>query len=487
MPSKLLTNRVLLLPRVWLWLLCLAPAAIACAAPSPPAGSLEVGIAAVDVTPDLSNGRPVWLAGQESNRRAEGVHDPLYARALVLGDGKKKIALVAVDSIGVQYPLVQSVRELLPDFAYVLVASTHTHEGPDVIGIWGPSPTESGVDPKYLIQLRDGIVAAVKKAGTECVPARAEYGTATDPTLLKDFRRPEVLDPVLRTIRFVRTRDEQTCGLLVQWNTHPVEPDGNHQITRDLIGMAVDQLEARHEAPVVYFSGAIGGLMGTPDKKFLDADGKHLAKDVYDFMRLCGNAVADLTDKALADARPLELTPLIVAAKPAMLPLANQGFRQARAVGVLTRPAYAAAETPNRDPATHGAEIPPSQLDGEQLVESEVAYLRLGDLHVATIPGELYPELVYGKFQEPADPGADFVDAPLEQPVVKILPGEKVLILGLANDAVGYIVPKRQWDVAPPYAYGLKSPQYGERNSLGPDTARWISEALAARVAEASR
>ena len=208
----------------------------------------------MDVTPDLKSGRPVFLAGQESNRPAEGVHDPLAARALVLKDGKSKIALVAVDSIGVQYPLVQQVRAKLPEFAYVLVASTHTHEGPDVIGIWGPTETESGVDPKYLDQLRDGIVAAVQKADQACVPAKAEYGSAEDPTLLKDFRLPEVLDPVLRTIRFTRADNGKTCGLLVQWNTHPVEPDGNKLITRDLIGVAVDQLEARHQAPVVYFS-----------------------------------------------------------------------------------------------------------------------------------------------------------------------------------------------------------------------------------------
>ncbi|MBL9124234.1 MAG: neutral/alkaline non-lysosomal ceramidase N-terminal domain-containing protein [Planctomycetaceae bacterium] len=445
------------------------------------AAPLEVGFAAVDVTPDLKTSGPVYLAGQESNRRAEGVHDPLFARALVLADGQTKIALVAVDSIGVQYPLVQQVRERLPNFQYVLVGSTHTHEGPDVIGIWGPSPSQSGVDPKYLDQLRDGIVAAVQKADQNLTAAHAEYGTAADPTLLKDFRLPEVLDPVLRTVRFKRADNGKTCGLLVQWNTHPVEPDGNKQITRDLIGVAVDELEKRQHAPVVYFSGPIGGLMGTPEKRFLDADGKHIAKDVYDFMRLVGTAVADLAEQALAGAQPIELTPLRVSAQPTMLPLANQGYRQARAVGVLTRPAFA----PASGEADRGTVIPPSQLDGEQLVESEVAYLRLGELHVAAIPGELYPELMYGEFQEPADPGADFPSAALETPVAKILPGPKILALGLANDAVGYIVPKRQWDVAKPYAYGKKSAQYGERNSLGPDTAAAIAAALAARVAEA--
>ena len=47
-------------------------------------------------------------------------------------------------------------------------------------------------------------------------------------------------------------------------------------------------------------------------------------------------------------------------------------------------------------------------------VKSEVGYLKLGELEVAVIPGEIYPELVLGKVQTPADPGADFPDAPAE-------------------------------------------------------------------------
>ncbi|MCH7571064.1 MAG: hypothetical protein IH919_10955, partial [Deltaproteobacteria bacterium] len=52
-------------------------------------------------------------------------------------------------------------------------------------------------------------------------------------------------------------------------------------------------------------------------------------------------------------------------------------------------------------------------------------------------------------------------------------------LIGLANDEVGYIVPKRQWDEKPPYCYGRDGAQYGEGNSVGPETARILTEALA--------
>ena len=45
------------------------------------------------------------------------------------------------------------------------------------------------------------------------------------------------------------------------------------------------------------------------------------------------------------------------------------------------------------------------------------------------------------------------------------------MMIGLANDEIGYIIPKRQWDEKPPFCYGRKKAQYGESNSLGPETA----------------
>ena len=117
-------------------------------------------------------------------------------------------------------------------------------------------------------------------------------------------------------------------------------------------------------------------------------------------------------------------------------------------------------------------------------IRTELAYLRLGDLDVACIPGEIYPELVLDKVQDPADPGADFPDAPVEPAICKQMVGPYRMLIGLANDEIGYIIPKRQWDEKPPFCYGLEKAQYGEGNSLGPETAPLLCEAfkqLAAR------
>src|SRR6478735_12155116 len=158
---------------------------------SPPAfaadPALSVGFGEVDVSPTLG-AKPVYMAGFGQNRTATKIHDPIMARAVVLSDGSKKVALVCVDVVGLFLPTVERVRAKLPGFAYVMVSSTHNHEGPDTLGLWGSSPFKSGVDPEYLTRVVEGAAAAVKKADAAVTPATAKIGTAKGPELLHDGR-----------------------------------------------------------------------------------------------------------------------------------------------------------------------------------------------------------------------------------------------------------------------------------------------------------
>src|SRR5262245_18830957 len=56
---------------------------------------LQAGAAKIDVTPPL--GYPMWGYGDRHDQPSVGVMDPLHARALVLGAGKEKIAIVGLD------------------------------------------------------------------------------------------------------------------------------------------------------------------------------------------------------------------------------------------------------------------------------------------------------------------------------------------------------------------------------------------------------
>lgn len=455
--------------------------------------ALEAGFSEADITPVIKPGGPVWLAGYGMGRKATGVHDPLIARCVVLKHGADRIAWVSLDLVGFQYPDVRKIRERLPEFKYVMVSSTHNHEGPDVIGIWGRSPIHRGVDPTYVQMVIDRVVTAVKTAAERTAPVRAAYGTAEDERLLGDSRLPHVKDGVLRVLRFMDAQ-EKVAGLVVQWNCHPEALGArNTLITADFPYATVAALKKRYDCPVVYLSGALGGLMAPPDGVIFDADGKELKEGDFRYAEKYGEAVAELAGSAIDRAAPIQLTPLVVSAKPIAVPVENKLYRLARIMGVLQRGGRLWTGDPENLGPVMGEGGPEANQNVREngrlpplAIETEVAYLRLGELHVACIPGELYPELVYGKIQEPVEPNADFPDAPREPHVAEILPGAKWMLFGLANDEIGYIMPKRQWDNSAPYAYGRETNQYGEINSCSAEIGPIVMAALKRRVAEAA-
>lgn len=427
--------------------------------------ALEVGFGEVDITPKVGGEKKVWLAGYGTGRAATGVHDPLMARCVVLKDGEEKIALVSVDLVGLQYQEVEAVRKELQGFSYVLISSTHNHEGPDVVGIWGKTPFHHGVDHAYLAGVVERLVNLVKETGERVVDGlEGSFGTAEDETLLKDSRLPKAFDPVLRVLVFTKTESGDRAGVLVQWNSHPESLGSkNTTITADFPWATVEALKVRYQCPVVYFTGAVGGLMAPP-----------VGPSTFEYAEEHGKEVAALAGQAIESAKPVSLTPMKVKATKVYIPVTNKLYRVAKSMGVLKRGGFLWTG----DGFKRGEPMAKENAAQTMAVETEVTCLHLGDLLVAGVPGELYPELVYGSFQEPADAAADFPEAKLEPTVVGMVGEKKWMLFGLANDEVGYLIPKRQWDRKKPFAYGKKKSQYGEANACGPEAAGIVMEGL---------
>jgi hypothetical protein len=450
------------------------PAFVLASAPRAPAPAvLQAGFGEADITPKLGD-KPVYMAGFGQNRRAVGVHDPLKARAVVLKHGEHKLALVSIDVVGFFHPNVETVRRQLAGFDYVLVSSTHNHEGPDTLGLWGQNAFLSGVDPAYLKQVEDRIVEAVRAADKTARPVAPRLGTARAPELLHDGREPIVKHDELVAVRFEDPKTNAPVGLVVQWNCHPETLDSkNTQISADFVGATVKYLSEKHGCPVVYLTGTVGGLMTSLHVEIKNEKGRVLADGTWEKTERYGRLVGEVADRALADAKSLSLTPFAVHSRDVFLPLDNKLYLLARQLGVFQRQAFVWTGNPDK------AEPADAKPGNKPLcMRTEVAWLRLGDLDVAAIPGEIYPELVLDRVQDPPDPGADFPDAPIEPALYKQLRGPHRMLVGLANDEIGYIIPKRQWDVKPPYCYGRKRPQYGEVNSVGPETAPLLCAAF---------
>src|SRR6516165_1137685 len=102
-------------------------------------GQLRAGAGKTAVTPDPHKSK-VYLAGFGHNRVATGVHDDLYARCLALGIAKETLVVCSIDLIGLFYEDVITIRrafqQTIPAGPALIVASTHTHGGPDTLGLY---------------------------------------------------------------------------------------------------------------------------------------------------------------------------------------------------------------------------------------------------------------------------------------------------------------------------------------------------------------
>ncbi len=127
--------------------------------------TLQIGYSQIIITPTLAE--PVFLAGFGRNRQAESVHDDLYGRALTLENNGRLLIVIALDLIGLQrtqcQAIEQQVQAILPQ-AQVLIACTHTHHGPDTLGLWGPDEQTSGVDEGYMGELLASLVKTAVSA-----------------------------------------------------------------------------------------------------------------------------------------------------------------------------------------------------------------------------------------------------------------------------------------------------------------------------------
>ena len=237
----------------------------------------------------------------------------------------------------------------------------------------------------------------------------------------------------------------------------------------------MEALKEATGAPVAYFTGAVGGLMTPPRNDVVkDEQGQPLREGDFAYAWRYGRMVADLAQKAPPGSPADSAVPLKISSEQIALPVDNPMYKVAWTAGILQRPAIVW----QGDATLVGPAIQGNVLTQPMAVATEVACLALGELRIACIPGEIYPELVYGAVPDPAEPGADFPDAEVEANVRECVGASKWLLFGLANDEIGYIIPRRQWDRQPPYCYGRNSSQYGEVNSCSPNAAQIIMSAF---------
>ena len=147
-----------------------------------PYGQLRAGAAKADITPQIG----VSLDGPISkNGPVIGVHDPLYARALLLDDSNSKLGLVICDACTIGEEVIDAAKKMVQTETglstdCVLIAATHTHAAVRATHIGRES-----IDDEYHRLMARRIADAVVQAEQNLAPARIAFGSFEKPEFVR--------------------------------------------------------------------------------------------------------------------------------------------------------------------------------------------------------------------------------------------------------------------------------------------------------------
>ena len=429
--------------------------------------------------------------------------DDIKVRAIAISDGEQRAAEVfcAVDCIGLTNTVVRRIRSELDSFCrtnnigYINIFSTHAHSSIDTMGIWSVTGkkffeniskliTHSQPLPSVDGAFIDLIVEKTKKAVAEAVrnmepgrlfaaqigensveklekySAKKPYGDMTLSEYgIKDFifaKRPtREYSPSLNRLRFVPDNIASRPTVLVNFGAHPYaiglcKKDYRcYMLFVDFPFYLEREIYAAGEN-FIFINGAVNGIYpnrgagGVKEENFTrqtEALGRDLGKLVLAMTKECeeieqnsllspknsGEAyksAAERIGKCTVEERELE-PKLISIHKETALRVDNPLEKIIGKLGFacfdMTRPAKGIYE-----------------------LETETGYLELGgEFKALLVPGEITPGLVSGTGDMLAENSITNRASGFKS-LCDIVGGDTA-VFGLANDALGYIIPDNDY------------------------------------------
>lgn len=423
------------------------------------------------------------------------VADPVTARAFVVDDGSRRIAVEVLDVIGMFNSDLEkiraAVRASLGDGGLdeIFISSTHDESAPDVIGLWGPgllAPVgngigSSGVNDYWMDFAIERAAQAVVAAYRVREPATIRFAETTQPenflTCWSSY--PYVRASKIPILQALSTATGKALITLVNYGIHAetlgfnrgAVAEQQYWISADWPYWMRRRLEDRFGGTAIQMAGAVGSVetpkvfpggtvsavptgqyeAGHPAgcRTVFATGGDAVPVGYFDETRVIGEAVADRAIAALqTSAVPSSSEEIRFERRRFFAPISNDLF-VAAAFGQSfpRRPAYVAGvEVPQpsqmaADPAgTLLGLDAPSPNAGTTEVKTEVAVYAIGDGQFITTPGEHFPIGLIRGFQGPED--MPFPDDPISDFVTAHMTGKFRFIEGLGEDMIGYLFPK---------------------------------------------
>ena len=398
---------------------------------------LSAGFSKISISPPI--GAP--LAGFAARQGVcEGIHDDLFARALVIDNNGKTIVFVSLDVLAVSSEFVNRVRTKIQQRTgirkdAIMIASTHTHAGPVTVKtFFNPEDT---LDDAFMNLLAKAIEDSVAQAWENKFAARVGVGSGYVSGIGVNRRTPDK-KPIDEEIGIIKVADinGQIRTVLLNYACHPTVLGSNNLLaTGDFPYFAVEKIEQTIGADgfAMFVNGTQGNIsMGHSSE--LSAIGIITPGRTFENAAKLGYKLADAVLEALPGIQTKEDLDISVTSSPVNFPLkdlpkieeAARNFREAEEKLARVSQSEAEAEiVMNAKSQLLYASITnfyaheTASLDGHLPVEMQA--VRIGDAVFLAVPAEV------------------FVEIGLE---LKRRVPHKTYIVGIANGYIGYFPTK---------------------------------------------
>ena len=382
-----------------------------------------VGAAQRNINPDRDS---LYMAGGDPDRPFIDVHDTLFVKAVHVSNDAEDVTILSFDCIGLLLPTLEEIRRevtaALPGFhvAHIVMGSTHTHSGPDVVGIWGHDHAHSGVNEAHMRKIVRQAADAIVDAYRNRQPAALEFAKGTHgEDWVKNISEPGEVDRDLTVLRF-RNAKRKNIATITNFACHPtIMDDARPSASADYVWGYYQRLDSLQGGVNMFLQGSIGGWIQPED-----------VPSGFDNAYYYGSRLGAQALSLLSHAEKNTDGSIRFRSTPVVFPLKNPMFKMAADMGLIKR-----------------------RFDSS--VRSEIAYFTIGAASFATHPGETVPEL--GKLTKAMMKGR----------------GPKVVI-GLGQDALGYILKPYFFDPSRKIPHS----EYLTGMSVGPETMGIILETL---------
>ena len=426
------------------------------------------GFSKAILTPNDVKENKYFIAGYNSNNKAEDVLDDMFARAIFIDDNKGNggIVLCSIDAVGMSRKDINDIRKLvlqsneIGKLKSINICCTHSHSAIDTQGLWGEKIYKSGKNEEFMNNLKKKTANAVIEAYKNRTDGKLYFSKTETEDLQYDCRTPDTFDRNLNRIHFVPDDKTQKEIFVINFASHAeLLGSKTKKISADFPCYMIKKIEEKHKnCEVIYINGAIGGMISAKEIKKVYRNEIDCEEYTKDFGKALGDLVLNIDKEE-------EIKPVInVKSKQISVPAENFVLILARLLKVL-----------NNDFIKSKANA---------FVLSETGYLVLGEKQVALflIPGELFPELYNGEFLN-SENSANKTEADYT-PLIKMTDIKNNFVVGLCNDELGYIIPKNDFylNEETPYINGatdhLERRHYEETNSVGPRVAETILQSF---------